>query len=277
MPYESLDSRDYDESLAFLLQRPELNVVLINNMTRFGMEPGDGPFNADYLGMRRPSGLEAVAAIYNLGSFFFYASGPEAVSGMAEHLVELGRLPVYAAGNRSHVEIFLRELGERGPGESKVIESRYMVLRGEVRPSEPAGRARAATPDDLEVLVSMGVDFGREAFGRNVMARDVLAQMLTYQVTEGAAVVVEDGGRIVSKAEATAARPHSALVGGVYTLPEARGRGFSTTCIAALCEGLLTQVGAVGLNVFDGNAPALAVYRKTGFEVVEEWLTVEMA
>jgi len=35
-------------------------------------------------------------------------------------------------------------------------------------------------------------------------------------------------------------------------------------------------VPSVGLNVFEDNHSARKVYFKTGFEIVEKWLTVEM-
>ncbi|HEY5493406.1 MAG TPA: GNAT family N-acetyltransferase [Candidatus Anoxymicrobiaceae bacterium] len=137
--------------------------------------------------------------------------------------------------------------------------------------------ARAATPDDLDVMVRMQADFELEAFGKTVVEEESVRRLLSLQMSEGAAMVVEAGGRIVSKAEATIATPHGALVGGVYSLPDSRGKGHSTTCMAALCEVLLSSVPAVGLNVFVDNHSARRVYEKTGFELAEDWLTVDMA
>jgi hypothetical protein len=276
LAYVRLDGSDYDEVFDFVAHRSDLNVVLLNDMMRFGMDPGDSPFSADYFGRQGLSGLEAVGALYNLGALFFRARSDEAVSGMADYLAELGRFPAYTAGTRSHVEVLLEEIGERGPRDRRAILSEYMVLTGAIKSTGPSGAARAATIDDLETLVSMQVEFERESFGRNLMERDTLRRLLAYQISEGAAAVVESGGRIVSKAESTVARPYSALVGGVYTLPEMRGRGFSTSCLSALCGELLGRVGSVGLNVFRDNHPARAVYRKVGFQDAEAWLTVEM-
>ncbi len=277
MPFEKLTNTDREEVLAFLLKAPEMNVVLLHNLGKFGLDRGDSPFNADYMGRRGGAGLEAVGALYNLGTLFFRADGPRAVRGMADYIVRLGRMPFYTAGTRSHLRVFLEELAGEAPSGLQVKDSRFLVLRrGKRTPAEKSG-ARPATAADLETLMRMQAEFEREVFGKNVAEEEGSRRVLEHQVSQGAAMVVEEDGRIVSKAEATVAEPWSALVGGVFTDPEARGRGLSTRCLSALCEVLLDRVPAVGLNVFDDNHPALRVYEKTGFEVAEQWLTVEMA
>jgi hypothetical protein len=152
-----------------------------------------------------------------------------------------------------------------------------MVLEGKVHGSAPTTGARAATADDLDTLVRLQSDFDLEAFGKNVVGDQDARQLLSNQMAEGAAIVVEEDGHIVSKAEATVAHPWAALVGGVYTVPEERGRGLSTRCMSALCKELLGRVPVVGLNVFEDNHAARRVYVKAGFRIVEEWLTAEMA
>lgn len=278
MQYVKLGPADSDEVMSFALRAPEMNVVLIHNMARFGMERGDGPFNADYMGLRGPGGLRAVGAFYNLGALFFRAESPESVSGMGACIAGLGRLPAYTAGTRPHVRVLLDELAPHLATEPELIPSQYMVLEGEATDvPRPAGVVRPAAEDDLDTLVRLQSDFELEAFGKSVVDEDSLRKLLSFQMTEGAAVVVEREGRIVSKAEATIARPHAALVGGVYTVPEMRGQGLSTACMGALCEELLSQVPAVGLNVFEDNHAARRVYLKTGFVHAEDWLTAEMS
>jgi len=277
MEYRRLDNGDTEQAMAYLLRDPVMNVVLLSNTARFGLEQGESPFHADCFGGWGESGLQVVGALYNIGAFFFHADSAESMSGMARCIAGLGRVPAYTAGTRGQVATFLEELSALVPVTPELIESVYMVLRDEVSDVPRAGEARAATPDDLDVMVSMQADFELEAFGKTVVEEESLQRLLAYQVGEGGATVVEVHGRVVSKAEATVAESHCALVGGVYTLPEWRGKGYSTTCMGALCRSLLSRVPAVGLNVFVENHSARRVYEKTGFDVVEDWLTVEMA
>jgi predicted GNAT family acetyltransferase len=277
MEYRRLDNSDTEQVMAFLLRDPVMNVVLLSNTARFGLEQGESPFQADCFGGWGGSGLQAVGALYNIGAFFFRAESPGSISGMAPCIAGLGRVPGYTAGTRGHVVAFLEELSALVPVTPALIESVYMVLRNEVPDFPRAGEARTATPDDLDAMVRMQADFELEAFGKTVVEEESLRRLLAYQVGEGGAMVVEVDGRIVSKAEATVAGSHGALVGGVYTLKESRGQGYSTACMGALCRSLLSRVPAVGLNVFVENRSARRVYEKTGFEVAEDWLTVEMA
>lgn len=276
MSIERLTAADYEEARAFLLREPVMNVILLANAMNFGLEQGPGPFNADYFAGRGASGIEVIGALYNLGAFFFRATCPEAVSGLAREVLELGRVPGYTAGTRRHVEVFLDELGEAA-GRPEPIESEYMVLRRGGLAPQDTSRARPAKPADLDQMLSLQVDFELECFGKNVAGEASIRKLLEHQISRGAAVVVEESGRVVSKAEGTVARPHAALIGGVYTVPERRGAGLSKACVGELCRVLLDQAEAVGLNVFTNNLPARGVYFAVGFEVAEEWLTVEMA
>lgn len=56
-----------------------------------------------------------------------------------------------------------------------------------------------------------------------------------------------------------------AALGNVVTHPDARGQGLATRVCAALCRSLMEATDTIGLNVQEGNAPALACYRKLGF------------
>lgn len=59
-----------------------------------------------------------------------------------------------------------------------------------------------------------------------------------------------------------------AAVGNVVTHPDHRNRGYGTLVTARLCQSLLETVEHIGLNVKVDNAPALACYRRLGFEIV---------
>lgn len=66
-----------------------------------------------------------------------------------------------------------------------------------------------------------------------------------------------------------------AALGNITTHPDRRGEGLGTTVTAGLCKRLLETVETIGLNVRSDNAPAIAAYRKIGFEVVgtyHEWM-----
>jgi hypothetical protein len=274
MAFVQLVDKDRDEVLEFLSESPEYNVVLLYNVDRFGMDEGDLPLNGYYFGRRGTAGITAVGGVYNLGSLFFYADDGQAVRGMAAHLASVGRLPQFTLGPRQQVESFLSEFRGLGKPEPAALFSEWQVLRGRVTPGIDTTGTRPASLGDLDILTDMGQAMHREIFDAEGMDKDSLGELLSLQIEAGGAFVREVDGNVVSKADATMVKPHAALVGGVYTLPENRGKGHSTACVAALCENLLAEVGAVTLSVERDNRAACHSYRSMGFTKTADWMVV---
>ncbi|MFH1150543.1 MAG: GNAT family N-acetyltransferase [Actinomycetota bacterium] len=268
--YQPLCDDNRDEALALLEQCPECNVVLLSNINTFGMDPGSTPFHGEYLGRREEGRLVAMCGRYNLGSLFFHAERTEYMEGMGAHLLALGILPGYLAGPAAELEVVLSELEAGGVGVDRQPAD-FMLLR-EVAGVEAAGSPRGAEPEDLGLMVEMAAMFEEEMFGTQAMTGESARDLIGAQMTQGFASVVEADGRIVSKAEATVAPGYGAQVGGVYTLPGSRGRGYSRTCVAHLCRSCLGTVPTCSLTVHKDNYPARGVYHRIGFSRVAEWM-----
>jgi RimJ/RimL family protein N-acetyltransferase len=61
---------------------------------------------------------------------------------------------------------------------------------------------------------------------------------------------------------------------GVWTPPELRGSGLATASLAAICDRLLESSPTLSLYVNDFNQPAIALYRRVGFEHVSDFQTI---
>ena len=59
-------------------------------------------------------------------------------------------------------------------------------------------------------------------------------------------------------------------IGGMQILPEYRGKGIGTSILGNLIEESKQTSKPVRLEVFHNNLPALSLYEKVGFQVVEE-------
>jgi RimJ/RimL family protein N-acetyltransferase len=87
-------------------------------------------------------------------------------------------------------------------------------------------------------------------------------------IADGLYYGVRVGGRLVSAAGTHVISPMSklAVVGNVMTNADSRGRGYATAVTGAVTADLLRFCDQVVLNVRADNAPALAAYRRLGYQ-----------
>jgi len=132
---------------------------------------------------------------------------------------------------------------------------------------------RRARPEDLGALYPLQEAYEREEVLTPIhefnaaASRAALARSLELQLVY---VAVEDG-RIVAKAGTNARGFGVDQIGGVYTIPERRGRGLATALMAALLGEIRRAGRCVALFVKPGNAAALALYRALAFREIGDY------
>jgi ribosomal protein S18 acetylase RimI-like enzyme len=137
----------------------------------------------------------------------------------------------------------------------------------------PALSLRRATSGDLDALMPLQEAYEREEVLTSIhefnaqACRASLARALERQIV----VVAEECGVIVGKASTNARGFGVDQIGGVYTMPERRGRGVARSLVSAL----LAEIGLSGrrtaLFVKPANAPARSLYLGLGFEDTGEY------
>ena len=125
---------------------------------------------------------------------------------------------------------------------------------------------RAATPDDMELLVPACARTHLEEIGVNPLRRDAegFRWRTRAQIEEGRSWLWEDGGTILFKAEASAWTPGAIQIQQVWVDPEVRGRKYAQRGMRDLVRLLLESVPRVCLFVRAENAPAIRVYEAIG-------------
>jgi GNAT superfamily N-acetyltransferase len=132
--------------------------------------------------------------------------------------------------------------------------------------------ARRAVPADLDKLAWLYGQAGMMYRSRdNVAAK--LAEPRVFVVEEPATVLRP--ARIVSCALLNVEGRDAGLIGGVFTLPEARGRGYAAACTAAISLDL--QRDGKMPCLFYENPVAGRVYRRLGFEDAGRWALLFLA
>lgn len=141
----------------------------------------------------------------------------------------------------------------------------FFVRKGEpLGPGDP--RLREATPDDLERLVPLvqryRVEDGlsRTSDGITAWIREHTAE----RVEARHVFVLEEEGRIVFTGAFNFHGPCGTGLGGIYTVPDARGRGTAARATAQLCRLAFAESPVVTLHVNPANEPALRAYARAG-------------
>jgi GNAT superfamily N-acetyltransferase len=92
-----------------------------------------------------------------------------------------------------------------------------------------------------------------------------VGQELALDLLKGVASGLCKDGRLVSYAASPEMLEDLAIVRGVFTAPDERGKGYSKAVCSALVRRLLDEGKGVILYVSKDNAAALRVYRSVGF------------
>jgi predicted GNAT family acetyltransferase len=145
---------------------------------------------------------------------------------------------------------------------------------------EPEPRVRRSTLEDLDVVLPACVRMFTEEVGYSPVASAGGAYEMRVRslVAEGRSFVQtarDDGAVVVFKAELGAVAGRVAQVQGVWVDPAYRRRGLAAPGMAAVVRATRRDVApVVSLYVNSYNAPALATYRRVGFERVGTYATV---
>ncbi|HKU58328.1 MAG TPA: GNAT family N-acetyltransferase [Gaiellaceae bacterium] len=178
-------------------------------------------------------------------------------------------------------------------GEASAVSELWAAARSsmarprEDRPGQPvyaiteppvAGESglRAATPDDLELLVPACAAAHDLELGVDPLERDPegFRWRTLAQIEEGRSWLWVEDGVIRFKAEASAWTPQAVQIQQVWVDPASRGRGDGARGLRDLCRLLLERTPTVTLFVRRENAAAIALYDAIGMRRVLEYRSV---
>ncbi len=164
-------------------------------------------------------------------------------------------------------------------GESRDVRPHQPMLAMNGQPRvAPDPRLRAAVMDDIDILFPACVAMFTEELGISPLVPDggaAYRRRVATLIQQGRALVVIEDDQVLFKAEVGVVAQDVAQIQGVWVDPEHRGQHVSEPCMAAVVElTRLRHAPVVSLYVNDFNQPALASYRKVGFEQVGEFATV---
>jgi uncharacterized protein len=132
---------------------------------------------------------------------------------------------------------------------------------------QASGRLRLANLVDKELVIgwlrafAIDTDQGSD--------RDIPERPTLQRIENGEIYLWEDAGQAVSMAAKTRPTDHGMAIGGVYTPPELRRKGYATSCVAEVCrEVLKSGYDFCTLYTDLSNPTSNAIYMKIGFQPV---------
>ena len=152
------------------------------------------------------------------------------------------------------------------------VQAFMSVARGEPLGPGAAGM-RLATVADLDQIVPLVARY-RVEDGLSNAGDDHSAWIRAHTLERIQAThlyVVEEDGRIVFTGAFNFAGCAGAGLGGIYTVPEARGRGIAGRATADLCRIALESGPVATLHVDPKNTAAIRAYEKAGMRRVGEY------
>jgi GNAT superfamily N-acetyltransferase len=218
-----------------------------------------------------PAGGVVAAAIDD--GLAMSVGGSEAGLGAIADAVPDAGGKLVIAGRTPEVRTFVAGI----PGEPRRerLEHFMAVGRGELLAPVEAIPLRIATEDDLPMLMRVRAAALSEEYDIPVPEGSALYRELASAVTravgmQGVAVWVEDG-QCAFTAQLIAKTADASMFGDLYVDRSLRGAGRATRALTAFCTWLMTESEHVVLRVGRSNEPAVRLYERVGFRVVDDF------
>lgn len=257
----------------FLSRHRDSSMFLRANARQSGLVDRGDLLQGPYAGAFSDGTIVAVAAHYRTGMVALQA--PEHCAAVAQACVAAsGRQVTGLVGPPHQVKVARAALGlDRVAAALDGDEWLYALdLAGLIIPASLADgtvAVRAPRPEERETLCAWRLAYDLELLGAEdtPAQRQRSAAFLDAQIKLGHAWVAVTDSRLVSLSAFNAALPDIVQLGGIYTPPELRGRGYARAAVAAALREARTQ-GVTRAVLFTNNLNAARAYEAVGFTLV---------
>ncbi len=268
--WRRLRAPDADFLRAFLLRHEDQAAGFSGRILRSGGLHIPAPLDGGVFGLPGPGGLRGAVLWTRTGTVFPVFEDPPD-PGEAEALGRIFKGGTIASflGAEADVETLEGILG----AEPRVkTPYRSMHLDPDragppCPPPSPGAEARIAGPDDAAALFPLHSAYEREEVVTEIHRFDARASRAALDgiLASEVVAVAELDGRAVATARTNARGFGTWQIGGVFVVPELRGRGWGRFVVGLLVGVLAREGKATGLFVKERNLAARALYLSLGF------------
>lgn len=258
-----LQEEDREALLDYVRREPEMNLFLIGDLENYGVS---GEIVNFYLHEERNRWDFIILRFYEF--YILYSQYDDYNEQEAIRFFE-SREPECISGKT----VLLQKIAPAFPQWS--IQSTYMSRCDRVEcswnsPGELTLRRleKADVPEAIDLLCT--IEEFSETYGKN--EKSVYISRMEDEMEQGSKLVMGGyaDGKLAAIAETSAENSESAMVVGVATAVEQRGKGYASAVVSALCEDCFAR-GKKFLCLFYDNPAAGRIYNRIGFRELGEY------
>ncbi|MCH8267669.1 MAG: GNAT family N-acetyltransferase [Acidobacteria bacterium] len=265
---------------AFLLTHVDSSMFLRSNLRDGGLVYQGKPYQADY--MAKVSGNQILGVAAHLWNGNLMLQMPEETGELMQAFGKQARRSLKGlVGPHSQVASAREALGlSNAPATWESHQNLFSLHLSQLTVPEAlqAGRfqCRHSRKADLDLLIQWRVAYMIEAINEKETPAlwSTSREAIERNNSEGSLWVLLDGGRLVSMSAFNASLPDSVQVGGVWTPPELRSRGYARCAVAgSLLEA--REKGAERAILFTEDAAARRTYLALGFRIIGDYCILQ--
>ena len=172
-------------------------------------------------------------------------------------------------GEQEMIERFWHHYAEEGKRPRLVSCSLLLEQRSALEAFEGVPELRAATQEDLPLLLPVNAQLSIEECGVNPLERDPqgFSSRLAQRIDRGRIWVWVKDRRLIFKADILAETEDAAYLEGIYVSPEDRGKRYGQRCMSQLARNLLARTNTLCLLVNEKNRNAREFYSRVGYKL----------
>ena len=272
----------YDDAEKFLvLVMPLLQADEARNNLMLGVCLSLGDYTdpegqQPYLGCVQDGEVTALACVmtppFNLLLFSPLAAPPQsAYEALIDSLQANNRTIPGARGESSLVQSFVHLYTARSGRQAHLkMRQRAFMLTEVIQTSLTPGVMRPAQATDLPRMIDLMTGFSVEVSPEDSL--DHIENIAHRLIERGLLFLWEVDGRPVSIAFGNRPTPNGIAISGVYTLPDARGRGVASALVAGLSQHFLDS-GRQFCTLFTdlANPTSNHIYQQIGYQSVGDF------
>jgi lincosamide nucleotidyltransferase A/C/D/E len=270
---EMISSENQEHMIAFLKNHDDYSLFLLGNFENYGPSLGEAPYSGNYKLIRLDSEIVAVLCLSKKGSLLIQSIIREPIfeTVLAACLEE--KIPITGlVGDWEFCHVFWQFLKNKKMIQTETFTSKEILYQANLsnRLPIPQSDVRLLEADDYTQWKPLRLDYLIEEGFPNDLSDEEMRRLFIDKCNKKIIWGFFLNNQLVSIADLNAKAFDLGQLGGVYTAPKFRQKGYSKAVICKLIADLKPIYNINKLIIFTGetNLPARKLYESIGVKQI---------